>query len=80
VACQLTDTGPGIAQEVFAKVFDPFFTTKSQGTGLGLSIVRKIVERYNGQISVTNHPLDYEDSGACFTFMFPAAANASGVF
>jgi signal transduction histidine kinase len=80
VACQLTDTGPGIAQEVFARVFDPFFTTKSQGTGLGLSIVRKIVERYNGQISVTNHPHDYEDSGACFTFMFPAAANESGVF
>jgi signal transduction histidine kinase len=80
VSCQLVDTGPGVAQEVFAKVFDPFFTTKAQGTGLGLSIVRKIVERYNGHISVTNHPLEFPDSGASFTFMFPASATESGVF
>jgi signal transduction histidine kinase len=80
VACQVTDTGPGVAPEVFAKVFDPFFTTKTQGTGLGLSIVRKIVDRYNGHITVTNHPPEFPDSGACFTFMFPADANESGVF
>jgi signal transduction histidine kinase len=80
VACQVTDTGPGVSEEVLSRVFDPFFTTKTQGTGLGLSIVRKIVERYNGQITVTNHPPEYADSGACFTFMFPAAGAESGVF
>jgi signal transduction histidine kinase len=78
VACQVTDTGPGVSEEVFARVFDPFFTTKSQGTGLGLSIVRKIVERYNGHITVVNHPPDFVDSGASFTFMFPAAMGVEG--
>ncbi|MDR0354673.1 MAG: hypothetical protein LBJ64_02910 [Deltaproteobacteria bacterium] len=73
VACQITDTGPGIPEELLATIFNPFFTTKTQGTGLGLSIVQKIVTRYNGTISAANHPPEYPGSGASFTFMFPAA-------
>ncbi|MDR2367743.1 MAG: hypothetical protein LBF58_06495 [Deltaproteobacteria bacterium] len=73
VACQITDTGPGIPDEILPNVFSPFYTTKTQGTGLGLSIVSKIVERYNGQISATNHPPEYPDGGASFKFMFPVA-------
>jgi signal transduction histidine kinase len=73
VACQITDTGPGIPEEILSNVFSPFFTTKAQGTGLGLSIVHKIVERYNGQITASNHPPEYPDSGASFIFMFPVA-------
>ncbi|MDR2442358.1 MAG: GAF domain-containing protein [Deltaproteobacteria bacterium] len=76
VACRVTDTGPGIADEILSSVFNPFFTTKTQGTGLGLSIVKKIVERYNGHLTVTNHPVEYPGSGACFTFMLPAATDA----
>ncbi|MDR2460557.1 MAG: GAF domain-containing protein [Deltaproteobacteria bacterium] len=75
VACSLTDTGPGIPAELVTSVFNPFFTTKTQGTGLGLSIVQKIVARYNGVISVTNHPQEYPDSGASFTFMFPVVSD-----
>ncbi|MDR2456090.1 MAG: GAF domain-containing protein [Deltaproteobacteria bacterium] len=75
VACQVTDTGPGIPEELVGAVFTPFFTTKTQGTGLGLSIVQKIVDRYNGQLSVANHPPDYPDGGASFTFMLPAVTN-----
>ncbi|MDR1309261.1 MAG: hypothetical protein LBL95_05105 [Deltaproteobacteria bacterium] len=73
VACRITDTGPGIPDDMIANVFSPFFTTKTQGTGLGLSIVQKIVGRYNGRIAVANHPPEYPGSGASFTFMFPAA-------
>jgi signal transduction histidine kinase len=76
VACQLTDTGPGIPEELLSNVFNPFFTTKTQGTGLGLSIVKKIIGRYNGQISVTNHPKEYPGSGASFTFMLPASTGS----
>ncbi|MDR2353576.1 MAG: GAF domain-containing protein [Deltaproteobacteria bacterium] len=79
VACQLTDTGPGIPEELIASVFNPFFTTKTQGTGLGLSIVQKIVSRYNGLITVTNHPPEYPNSGASFTFMFPASTGAGAI-
>ncbi|MDR1607047.1 MAG: GAF domain-containing protein [Deltaproteobacteria bacterium] len=80
VVSQTIDTGPGVPDEVYARVFEPFFTTKTQGTGLGLSIVRKIVERYNGQIALTNHPPEIPNSGACITFMFPAVFGEGGVF
>ncbi|MDR1042256.1 MAG: GAF domain-containing protein [Deltaproteobacteria bacterium] len=86
VACRITDTGPGIPDELLNSVFNPFFTTKAQGTGLGLSIVQKIVARYNGVITVTNHPPEYPGSGASFTFMFPvippaapSASNGGGI-
>jgi len=72
VACEITDTGPGISDEILQNIFSPFFTSKSSGTGLGLSIVKKIVDRYHGLIQVDNHPAHVPDSGASFTFMFPA--------
>ena len=72
VACEITDTGPGIPEDVLSGIFKPFFTTRTDGTGLGLSITKKIVERYRGLIEVTNHPPHIPGSGASFTFMFPA--------
>jgi signal transduction histidine kinase len=51
VEIAVTDTGPGIAAEVAARLFEPFFTTKPQGTGLGLSIARQITEEHGGEVS-----------------------------
>ncbi|KAB2832988.1 MAG: hypothetical protein F9K48_09385, partial [Candidatus Brocadia sp.] len=48
----VTDTGPGIPQELFEKIFEPFFTTKQTGTGLGLSIVKKKLEDIEATIHV----------------------------
>lgn len=50
VQMQVQDTGPGIAEEVRAKVFKPFFTTKHKGTGLGLAISKRNVELHIGKI------------------------------
>ena len=54
----ITDTGPGIPDEIKEKIFDPFFTTKAagEGSGLGLDIVRKIIEKHQGQISFESKP------------------------
>ncbi|MCP4544583.1 MAG: PAS domain S-box protein [Chloroflexi bacterium] len=46
------DTGPGIHDDVFAKVFEPLFSTKNFGIGLGLSIVKNIVEQHSGNIEI----------------------------
>jgi len=53
VAIRITDNGPGLTEEVQARLFDPFFTTKpvGTGTGLGLSISYQIVvEKHGGQL------------------------------
>jgi len=56
--CQIsfTDTGPGIAPDIRAKIFTPFFTTKSRGTGLGLPTAKRFVEAHDGQIVIDCPP------------------------
>ncbi|MFO0626424.1 MAG: ATP-binding protein [Polyangiales bacterium] len=58
VLVQVTDSGPGIPEEVQPRIFEPFYTTKPQGegSGLGLSISREIVERHDGTITVESRP------------------------
>jgi PAS domain S-box-containing protein len=46
----ISDTGPGIPDEIMERIWTPFFSTKTKGTGLGLSIVRKAVESHGGQV------------------------------
>jgi two-component system sensor histidine kinase PilS (NtrC family) len=65
----ISDTGPGIPPENHGKVFDPFFTTKDNGTGLGLTIVHRIVENYDGKISLQSE----SRKGTTFTLHFPLA-------
>ncbi|MCO5400912.1 sensor histidine kinase [Ralstonia soli] len=55
----VTDNGPGIPPEAYARVFERFTRlagTHTQGTGLGLAIVRQIVDRMGGQIALAPGP------------------------
>ena len=69
ICVQISDTGPGIPEEIRNQIFDPFFTTKSvgKGTGLGLDIVNKIVTRHNGRIE-----LDSKPGSTTFNIILPA--------
>lgn len=54
VVIQIIDNGPGMTEEVKARLFDPFFTTKpiGKGTGLGLTISHSIVvEKHQGKLT-----------------------------
>ncbi len=57
------DEGPGVPEEVRARLFTPFFTTKREGLGMGLSICRVIMESLGGSVTLENRP---EGRGAAF--------------
>ena len=48
------DNGEGIEANAINKIFDPFFTTKDvgEGMGLGLTICYRIVQEYEGRVTV----------------------------
>jgi signal transduction histidine kinase/GAF domain-containing protein len=54
----VTDTGPGMTEEVLARCQEPFFTTKQgpSGTGLGLPSVHGLVSEAGGQLAIRSAP------------------------
>ena len=70
VELHVEDDGPGVAEDKMEQIFDPFFTTKppGEGTGLGLAVSRALIERMDGDLSVSNA----EHGGARFTVSLAA--------
>ena len=70
IALDVIDDGPGMSEDLVARVFEPFFTTKpeGQGTGLGLPISQGIVTEHGGRITVESA----EGLGSTFTVYLPA--------
>ncbi len=56
----IEDNGRGIDDSLRAVIGKPFVTSKSGGMGLGLTICRKIIDEYNGKLSLEN-----SDGGGC---------------
>src|SRR5438552_16361704 len=71
VAVSVTDSGPGIPDEIAGRVFEPFFTTKpvGKGTGLGLSICQGILKEHGGRLTLEAKP----GAGATFIVELPGA-------
>ena len=69
VYISVSDTGPGISEEVAEKIFEPFFTTKAagEGTGLGLSVTYGIIQDHKGDIRVERA----DSGGARFIIELP---------
>src|SRR5207237_8125668 len=73
VELAVTDSGPGVPQELRERIFEPFFTTRPRGTGLGLAVAKEIVEAHGGRIVVGERP----GGGARFTVQLPVARMAA---
>jgi signal transduction histidine kinase len=50
----VTDTGPGIPEDVRPLLFTPFFSTKRDGRGLGLTLVREILTAHDARFGLEN--------------------------
>jgi two-component system sensor histidine kinase/response regulator len=69
---EVTDTGPGIAQEDQERIFHAFYQSeigiaKGEGTGLGLTISREFVRLLGGVLTVRSEP----GKGSVFAFTLP---------
>ncbi len=66
---KISDTGPGIPEEIKEKMFEPFISGKEKGTGLGLAITKKIIDSHGGKIKVESYT-----SGTIFNITLKLAA------
>ena len=67
----VTDTGPGLKEEVISRLYEAFFSTKPEGLGIGLSLCRSIIESHRGRISAENLYNGQVQSGCRFVFTLP---------
>jgi len=76
VLVSVEDTGPGVPDEVKAKLFRRFERGMGRGSGegLGLFIVRTLVERYGGKVQVEDRVPGRPAEGAAFRFTLKLAA------
>lgn len=71
IVITVADNGPGIDENIRARIYEMYFrgNEKSTGSGLGLYIVNSIVERLNGYISLKS----VKGEGATFVIFLPDA-------
>ncbi len=67
----VSDMGPGLSEEVIARMYEAFFSTKSDGLGIGLSLCRSIIESHQGRIKAQNLYNGETTVGCRFTFTLP---------
>jgi signal transduction histidine kinase len=81
-AVSVTDSGPGIPEDLHHRVFERFFRadkarTRSEndggGAGLGLSIARWIAEAHHGRLILARS----DSTGSTFTALLPANVEAA---
>jgi CheY-like chemotaxis protein len=70
----VSDSGPGIPDDVMERMFEPFFTTKEvgKGSGMGLATVHGIVHEYGGHVLVATRA----GAGTTFRILLPPLPHA----
>jgi len=69
VILAVTDTGPGMSPAELDLVFKPYYTTKRDGLGLGMALVKRIMERFGGDINLFSR----KGEGTRVNLSFPLA-------
>jgi signal transduction histidine kinase len=67
---EVHDDGPGVADELRARILEPYFTTKGSGSGLGLFSVRAAAMAFGGGLEIERSPI----GGALFRLRLPLPA------
>jgi len=70
---EIVDDGYGIPKSEFNKLFTRGYTTSEYGSGLGLLIAKTIIEKYNGDISISSR----ENIGTTVTIRLPLVKEKS---
>ena len=80
----VTDRGPGVREDVLARLYEAFFSTKAEGLGIGLALCRSIVESHRGRMRAANLYNGEVVVGCRFSFTLPvdvsARAEPTGLF
>jgi C4-dicarboxylate-specific signal transduction histidine kinase len=72
----VTDHGPGVREDVVARLYEAFFSTKAEGLGIGLALCRSIIESHRGRMKAQNlYNLDTV-VGCRFAFTLPVESSA----
>jgi signal transduction histidine kinase len=69
----VSDTGPGIEENIMPNIFEAFITNKERGTGLGLTISHEIILEHHGRIQAKNNP----ERGATISIWLPVDARGN---
>lgn len=82
VVVEVSDSGPGIPEDVLPHVFDRFYKAdkgraRSEGSGLGLSIAMANAQIHGGTITAANAPAG-SGGGAVFTLTLPVVPPGRG--
>ncbi|MFD0915489.1 nitrogen regulation protein NR(II) [Pseudahrensia aquimaris] len=66
ISMTVSDTGPGVPDDLRSYMFDPFISSKQNGSGLGLALVAKIVGDHGGIVSCES-----DANGTTFEVLMP---------
>jgi PAS domain S-box-containing protein len=74
----VTDSGPGLKDEVIGRLYEAFFSTKAEGLGIGLSLCRSIIESHRGRMRAQNLYNGDTVCGCRFSFTLPVEVPVRG--
>lgn len=70
---QITDTGPGVAEDLRERIFYPLVSGREGGSGLGLTLAQTFVTQHHGTITFESQP-----GNTTFTLLLPIDYSENG--